>query len=139
MSVRLERIKAVIKEEVAELILHDLSDPRIGFCTVTRVELTNDLSFSTIHVSVLGDDAQKNKTIRGLQDARGLIQKRVASRLKTRTTPHIEIELDDSVERAFRVMDKIKEARATDPDGGKSTEEELPKPGKKARDDEDED
>lgn len=132
MSVRLERIKAVIKEEVAELILHDLSDPRIGFCTVTRVDLTNDLSFSTIHVSVLGDDSQKNKTLRGLKDARGLIQKRVASRLKTRTTPHIEIELDESVERAFRVMDKIKEARKSDPDGGKSTEE-LPEPGTKSR------
>ena len=50
----------------------------------------------------------------------------MASRLKTRTTPHIEIELDDSVERAFRVMDKIKEARATDADGGKSTEEPVP-------------
>jgi ribosome-binding factor A len=137
MSVRLERLKAVIKEEAAQLILHDLSDPRIGFCTVTRVDLTNDLSFCTIHVSVLGDDSQKNKTLRGLKDARGLIQKCVAARLKTRTTPHIEIELDESVERAFRVMDKIKEARASDPDGGKSTEE-LPTPGTKSRDEDDE-
>ena len=135
MSVRIERLRTVIKEEAAQLILHELSDPRIGFCTVTRVDLTNDLSFATIFVSVLGDEAQKNKTLRGLQDARGLIQKVVASRLKTRTTPHIEIELDDSVERAFRVMDKIKEARATDQDGGKSTEEPVPL---KKDDDEDE-
>ena len=120
MNLRNERLKEVIREEAANLILHDLADPRIGFCTVTRIELTNDLSYCTVHVSVLGDKAVKSRTMHALQDARGLIQVRIAGRMKTRTTPHVTIELDDSIERSFDVMGKIDAARATDSDQGKT-------------------
>lgn len=122
MSIRIERLKEMIREESANLITSHLNDPRIGFCTVTRVDLTNDLAFATIFVSVFGDEVQKRTTLRGLQGARGLIQRHIAARMKTRTTPHVEIELDESIERTFHILDKIKEARATDPDGGKSDE-----------------
>jgi len=132
MRSRTERLKELIREEAAEMITQELSDPRIGFCTVTRIELSNDLSFATIHVSVLGGDADKRTTIRGLQDARGLIQRRVASRLKTRTTPHVEIKLDETIEKTFHIMEKIKAARASDPDGGKSTLPAEPAPGDQA-------
>ena len=120
MSIRIERLREMIREEAADLITSHLSDPRIGFCTVTRVELSRDLSHATVHVSVLGNDAQKRTTMRGLQDARGLIQSRIAARMKTRTTPHVEIKLDESIERAFHILDTIKKARASDPDGGRS-------------------
>lgn len=118
MGLRVDRLKEVIREEAAELILHGLTDPRLGFCTVTRVELTNDLAYCKIHVSVLGDESSKSKTMHALQDARGLIQKKVAKRLKTRTTPHVTIELDESIEKSFTIMNKIKAARESDPDGG---------------------
>jgi len=120
-SMRTERLKEVIREESAQAILHDLVDPRIGFCTVTRVDLTNDLSYCTIHVSVLGSDAEKRTTMAGLTNARGLIQARIAKRMKTRTTPHVTIELDESIEKSFSVISKIQEARATDTDAGKDT------------------
>src|SRR5689334_18762557 len=119
MKLRNERLKEVIREEAAELILHGLTDPRIGFCTVTKIELTNDLSYCTIHVSVLGDEKQKKLTMHGLTDARGLIQAHIAKRLKTRTTPHITIELDETIEKSFHLLGKIREARATDSDQGK--------------------
>jgi ribosome-binding factor A len=115
---RNERLKEVIREEAAQTILHDLTDPRIGFCTVTHVELTNDMSYCTIHVSVMGDEGVKSRTMHGLKAARGLIQSRIAKRLKTRTTPHVTIELDESIEKSFAVLNKIKEARQTDSDGG---------------------
>lgn len=126
MKQRIERLKEVIRETAAEVILHELSDPRVGFCTVTRVELADDLSHCTIHVSVMGDQKVKKLTMYGLQDARGLIQKRIAGHLKTRTTPHVKIELDESIEKTFAVMEKIREARASDPDGGKGEGEDEP-------------
>jgi ribosome-binding factor A len=121
MSVRIERLKEVIHVEAAEMITSHLNDPRIGFCTVTRVELSDDLSHARIYVSVLGTEAQKRTTMRGLTDARGLIQRRIAARMQTRTTPHVDIFLDDSVDRTFQILEKIKEARASDPDRGLST------------------
>lgn len=120
MTVRIERLKEAIREEAAHVILHDLMDPRLGFCTVTNVELTRDLSYCTIFVSVLGDSGVKSKTMHALNDARGIIQSRIGDRIKTRTTPRVSIELDESIERSFGVLEKIKEARESDSDGGKA-------------------
>jgi len=119
MSIRNERLKEVIREEAAQTITQDLADPRLGFCTVTRVTLTDDLSYCSVYVSVLGDDGVKSRTMHALHDARGLLQARIARRMKTRTTPHVTIELDETIERSINVLNKIKEARASDPDGGK--------------------
>src|ERR1041384_8432455 len=106
MKLRTERLKEVIREEAAETITQDLADPRLGFCTVTRVELTDDLAYCTVHVSVLGDRGVKSATMHALQSARGMIQVRIARRMKTRTTPHVQIELDESLERSFGLMEK---------------------------------
>lgn len=120
MSLRIERLKEVIREEAAETITQDLSDPRIGFCTVTKIELSGDLAYCTVHVSVIGTAGVKSRTLKALKSARGLIQAKIAKRLKTRTTPHVEVVLDESLEKSFGVLEKIKQARASDSDGGKS-------------------
>lgn len=123
MKLRNERLREIIREEAAELILHGISDPRLGFCTVTKVDLSNDLSFCKIHISVLGDSGVKNRTMDALNNARGLIQVHIAKRLKTRTTPHVTVELDESIEKQFAIAEKIREARATDTDAGADTAE----------------
>ncbi|HLX60116.1 MAG TPA: 30S ribosome-binding factor RbfA [Planctomycetota bacterium] len=123
MKLRIERLKELIRETAAEVILHELTDPRIGFCTVTQVQLADDLSHCTIHVSVLGDDKVKALTMHGLQNARGVIQRRIAGQMKTRTTPHVKLELDESIEKNFAVMAKIKQARESDSDAGKGSAE----------------
>lgn len=120
-SLRIERLKELIRETASEVILQDLTDPRLGFCTITGVDLTNDLAYCTIHVSVMGERGVKSKTMHALQDARGLIQSEIAGRMKTRVTPHVDVKLDESIERSFAMIEKIKQARASDPDGGKST------------------
>jgi ribosome-binding factor A len=119
MSLRNDKMKELIREEAAELILHGLTDPRLGFCTVTGVELTRDMSYCTIKVSVFGDDGVKSRTMHALKDASGLIQSHIGKRMRTRVTPRVTIELDDSIEKSFGVLEKIKEARSSDSDGGK--------------------
>lgn len=136
MTIRIERLKEMIRIEAAELILHGISDPRLGFCTVTKVELTNDLAYCKIFVSVMGDEGVQSRTMRALGDARGLIQRHIAKHMKTRTTPHVSIELDPTIARSFSIMNKIKEARESDPDGGKSTapaDEDASEPDESAR------
>ncbi len=126
LSVRIERLKEVIREVASKVILQELHDPRIGFCTVTRVDLSRDLKYSTVHISILGSEEEKRTTLRGLREARGVVQSRVAGAMHTRVTPQIEIELDESVERSIHIMDLIKKARASDPDGGKGPPLEIP-------------
>ena len=137
MRLRIERLREIIRETAAEVILHELTDPRIGFCTVTKVELSDDLSHCDIFVSVLGDDKVKSLTMHGLNNGRGVIQKRIAGQLKTRTTPHVNIKLDESIEKTFAVAEKIREARASDSDGGQvkfSDSEEASKKDQKKSD-----
>lgn len=131
MRLRIERLREIIRETAAEVILHELTDPRIGFCTVTRVALSDDLSHCDIFVSVFGDDKVKSLTMHGLMNARGVIQKRIAGQLKTRTTPHVNIELDETIEKSFAVSEKIKAARASDSDGGHPPEVSLDEASKK--------
>ena len=129
MSQRLDKLKELVREVAAQVILFELNDPRIGFCTITRADLTGDLSSAVVYVSILGDEAQKRTAMRGLKEARGLVQSRIAGAMKTRTTPQLSFELDESIEHAFRIAQKIKEARASDPDGGRGGPDAAGEPG----------
>ena len=111
MAHRLLRIARAIKQEAARVLIEEARDPRIGFVTVTRVKLSGDLSRAVILVSVMGTDAQKRTTMRGLDGARGFVQTAIARILKTRTTPHITFELDESIERSILFADMLKEIR----------------------------
>ena len=111
MSRRLERIARMIKEETARVLLHDLSDPRMGFITVTSVKVSGDLSHALISVSVMGTEAQKRTCLQGLTGARGFVQNAVAGVLHTRTTPRIQFKLDESIDKAIEFADLLKQVR----------------------------
>lgn len=126
---RRERMARVIREEASRVILYELADPRIGFVTVTKVKVSGDLQSVRIYVSVLGDSADRSKTMKALDRAARVVRRAIAPRLKTRLVPAISFEFDESVEGAFRVEGIIREARATDANPGAaeavSTEEEA--------------
>ncbi len=111
---RRERIARVIREEASRVIIHELADPRIGFVTVTRVKVTGDLQSARIFVSVLGDEADRARTMKALARASMVVRRAIAPRLKTRLLPSISIEFDESLEEALHVEDLIRDARATD-------------------------
>lgn len=120
MSVRrVERVSQEIRDEVATMIGRELKDPRIGFVTVTRVELTPDLRFARVYVSVLGDKAQQEKSLEGLKQAAGFVRREVGRRLRMRLTPDVQFVYDKGVDATARVanlLDEVKGDLASRPD-----------------------
>ncbi len=107
---RVGRISEEIRKVVSELLLTDLKDPRISSMTsVTEVEVTNDLSFAKIYISVLGSDKEKKSTIDGLNSAKGFVRKEISKKLEIRHTPQPLFLLDESIERGVNLSKLIDE------------------------------
>ncbi len=105
---RIARISEEIKKTVSELLLTDLKDPRISSMTsVTDVDVTNDLSYAKIFISVLGDEKAKEETLEGLNSAKGFVRKEISKNTKLRHTPRPIFLLDESIERGIELTQLI--------------------------------
>ncbi|HCM43192.1 MAG TPA: 30S ribosome-binding factor RbfA [Candidatus Omnitrophica bacterium] len=100
---RVDRVGALVQQEMSRLIVERTRDPRIGFVTVTHVKMTPDLKSAVVFVSVLGDEKGKLSSIAGLEHARGFFQREIGESLKLRFTPRIQFELDRSLERGLEI------------------------------------
>jgi ribosome-binding factor A len=119
MSRRTEQIGEAIREEVASIISQGLKDPRIGFVTITRAQVTPDLRHAKIFFGVLGDTAQRDKTQAGLRQAAGFIRREVGKRLKLRFTPELTFQYDvgiDATDRVARLLEETQTAESTELD-----------------------
>lgn len=107
---RPERLRDQIKKVVSEIIQSKVSDPHIGFITITDVELSKDYQFATVFYSVYGDTDSRRETKKALGKARGFIQSELAREIRIRRIPQLQFAVDNSVERGLRVqelLDKI--------------------------------
>jgi len=104
------RLEARILERAAYCVEFELSDPRAGMVTVTRVELSSDLSTGKIFYSVLGTASDKSKAAHMLESAAGYIQRKIARVLELRRIPHLRWVYDESIEQAARMDDAIRAA-----------------------------
>lgn len=103
MSVpRAERIREEFKRETSD-ILRKMKDPRIGFVSVTDVELSGDLRHAKVYVSIYGDEEDKANTLAALVHAQGFVRSEIGRRVRLRHTPEISFRLDDSIERGARI------------------------------------
>src|SRR3954467_861714 len=100
---RMRRINEVLREVVGAAISNDLSDPRIGFVTVTSVETSPDLRTAKVYVSVLGDDDQREETLKGLGSSHGVLQSRIAAETRMKRTPTLTFHYDDTIEQGVRI------------------------------------
>jgi ribosome-binding factor A len=110
-SQRPERVQEALRQEVSRIIQHEMKDPRLGFITITKVELTKDLRFARIYFSVLGEPTQKRLALKALNSAKGYIKGLIADRIKLRFVPDIAFRIDDSIEhtkKIYDILDKIK-------------------------------
>ncbi|WP_377889201.1 30S ribosome-binding factor RbfA [Alkalihalobacillus sp. R86527] len=97
-NVRANRVGEQMKKELGDIISRKIKDPRVGFVTVTAVEVTNDLQQATVFITVLGDDEKKEATLNGLAKATGFIRSEIGKRIRLRKTPEIYFEFDESID-----------------------------------------
>lgn len=112
MSVpRVNRISEEYKREISDIIKNGIKDPRIAdFTSVMSVDVTRDLKYAKVYISVLGDEKKKEDTMIGLRSAAGYVRKEMGKRVKLRYTPEIIFELDTTIEHGIYISKLIDEA-----------------------------
>ena len=109
---RPESVGRVIQEELSDLIKKGLRDPRLGYVTVTGVDVTRDLRTARVYISVMGDTAAQRESLDALTRATPFIRRELGQRLHLRHTPDLSFAYDDSIERGARInqiLDGLKE------------------------------
>jgi len=99
----------MIREVVSTAILTELRDPRIRNVTVLGADVSPDLRYATVRISVMGDEKTAALTMHGLNSARGFLQSRVGEYIKSRYTPEIRFSLDDGVRKSFETASLLKQ------------------------------
>ncbi|MCA8977099.1 MAG: 30S ribosome-binding factor RbfA [Planctomycetes bacterium] len=108
---RIARLQEQIKHRLAEVLLRDLADPKLGMVTITRVELDSEFTHCRAYWSVIGDEAQRARSSSVLRRARGLCQRAMADAISTRTVPHLDFVYDEGIEKAIRMKQLLEEVR----------------------------
>ncbi|MCJ8006308.1 30S ribosome-binding factor RbfA [Lederbergia wuyishanensis] len=111
MSLRANRVGEQMKKELGEIISRKIKDPRVGFVTITDVHVTGDLQQATVYISVLGDEEQKENTLKGLDKAKGFIRSEIGQRIRLRKTPEISFEFDESIGYGNRIESILKQIK----------------------------
>jgi ribosome-binding factor A len=105
----MRRINEVLREVIGSAVATELSDPRIGFVTVTSVETSPDLRTAKVYVSVLGDEDAREATLGALRSSHGVIQAKIAAETRMKRTPTLRFDYDDTVERGMRISRLLEE------------------------------
>lgn len=108
---RQERLSELIKSEFGQMLQRDIKDPRIGFVSITDVELSGDYSHVKIFVSILGDNEAKRLTMEGLESAKGFIRTELGKRIRLRHTPEVHLIADNSIEHGAKIFQLLEEVK----------------------------
>jgi len=114
MANRSNRVAEQMKKELGEIIARRLKDPRIGFVTVTDVEVTGDLQQATVFITVLGDDRKREETLKGLAKAKGFIRTEIGQRIRLRKTPELMFEFDVSADYGNKIDNLLRQIKKTE-------------------------
>ncbi len=114
MGQRASRVAEELRKVITQILLEEVSDPRMGFVTVTKVLVTDDLRLGKIFYSVLGSEEQKASTHEALNEELGNIRQHVAQRLDMRYAMEVRFELDNSIDQSFRIDDILKKISKKD-------------------------
>ncbi|MFH1360083.1 MAG: 30S ribosome-binding factor RbfA [Candidatus Omnitrophota bacterium] len=108
---RMNRINQQMKKEISDIILRDVKDPRLGFVTITEVQVSRDLQHARIFYSALGNAEKAKSAQSGLDSAKGFIRRLVGQRVRLRLTPELEFVFDQSIEYGARIEEALGEIK----------------------------
>jgi len=112
---RLDRISEEVKRVVSDIIRNDLNDPRISMmCSVVSAEVTPDLRYAKVYISILGNDEEKKATMKGLTNAAGFIRRELGRKIELRYLPEVIFELDRSIEHGAYINKLLNEVKKKD-------------------------
>lgn len=114
MTRRTQQVGELLRGEIDDIIRREVKDPRIGFFSITRVEVPTDLRSARVYISVLGSDEERQKTIDALRQAAGYIRFQLKPRLRMRQIPELDFRDDRSMEYAQEISEVLAEVRSRD-------------------------
>ncbi|GEN55821.1 ribosome-binding factor A [Halolactibacillus alkaliphilus] len=108
-QLRANRVAEQMKKELGDILNRKIKDPRVGFVTITDVEVTGDLQQATIYLTILGSEDEKEATLVGLTKAKGFIRSEIGHRIRLRKTPELFFEIDHTIETGNRIEKLIRD------------------------------
>jgi ribosome-binding factor A len=120
-KIRNQRVAEQMKKEIADIVGTQIKDPRVGFATITHVEVAGDLQHAKVYVSVLGDEDAKRNTLEALTRSSGFIRGEVSRRLRMRVTPELGFKLDESGEYSTHIESVLRKIKSSS--SGQRTDE----------------
>lgn len=106
-SVREEKVNTELKRELS-VLLREIKDPRVpSLISVMKTEVTKDLKFAKIYVSVMGSEDEKKNALKGLKSASSFLRREISRTLNLRVTPELSFVIDDSIEYGNHILDVI--------------------------------
>ena len=112
---RQEKLGELIAVETSDLLRTRMKDPRIGFASITHVEVSGDLRHAKIFVSVMGSEEEQKDTMKALKHATGFLRHELASRLVLRYMPELVFKLDNSIVQVARILELINKSEQEHP------------------------
>ena len=117
MKQRANRVSQELKKIISQILLEELSDPRLGFITLTHIEVTDDLRFARVYYSVLGDEEQKQATAEALEEHLSFIRRLAVQQINMKFAMEIKFEVDKSIDQSFRIDSILKQIKKEKPEG----------------------
>ena len=109
MTLKADKVSGIIQKEVSEIIQFQLKDPKIGFITITDVQVTNDISIAKVFVSFLGQKAREEAGMKALDRSKGYIRSELAKRMTLRKVPSLVFKIDDSLDKGNKIDNIIRQ------------------------------
>ena len=121
---RVRRVAEQIKKDIGQIIASQIKDPRVaGITSITEVQLTRDLRYASVYVSIFGTDMEKEETLQTLIRAAGYIRGEIGRRIRLRYVPEINFFLDNSIEYGVHIENVIKSLKKEETDANERPEE----------------